>query len=538
MQPSYYEEENLPKRADCDSKLAHKIAGSLYELATSLSGGVPVTDLLEDIKGNTARPTLTKITDGAGVVNTKQLGTQLVGSEVGLVTNTIIHGLTTGGGGGYVDVKVNPSGALTVEATVSSSALPSGASTSANQITGNSYLEQLAAVRAPEIAYNGAGRARTADPVKVFDGRIDGSRNALIWEQVGTGTFTQSNNEMQMSVTSGQYCIWKSKRYMPYFSGSPTTVEETMYRFAPQADATKRAGYFSSNNAAPYQSNFDGFFVQSSSGTISFNVYNYGTAIVNALPITSWSGYSKLGAYQNLATWDFFTVVEWEFLWLGGAILLLKVKTPTGWVIAHQFDYAGTAEGTMMRHASQPLRYELVSSTGTANFRYVCSQCSTDGEVSGTGYRRIHKTNPASAIVCASIGTTYPIIGVRPNATYRHTTIEVVDFSLFVGSTADIGYVSVQLNPTLSAPLSWSNVANSSVQTALGNGTITVTSTGSEIAGGFLSTNSILPNGTLSENFLAWLGMSIADVPDEVVLCLTPSTATINTYGTLSTEER
>lgn len=60
---------------------------------------------------------LTKITDGAGVVNTKQLGTALTSSDVGLVANTIIHGLTTGGGGGYVDVKVTPSGALVSEVT-------------------------------------------------------------------------------------------------------------------------------------------------------------------------------------------------------------------------------------------------------------------------------------------------------------------------------------------------------------------------------------------------------------------------------------
>ena len=45
------------------------------------------------------------------------------------VTRSLIFGKTTGGGGGYVDVKVNPSGALTVDATVTSSALPSGAAT-------------------------------------------------------------------------------------------------------------------------------------------------------------------------------------------------------------------------------------------------------------------------------------------------------------------------------------------------------------------------------------------------------------------------
>lgn len=39
-----------------------------------------------------------RITDGAGTANTRQLGNQLTSADVGLITNTIMHGLTTGGG--------------------------------------------------------------------------------------------------------------------------------------------------------------------------------------------------------------------------------------------------------------------------------------------------------------------------------------------------------------------------------------------------------------------------------------------------------
>jgi len=58
-------------------------------------------------------------------LQTKSLSNQVVSTDVGLITNSIIHGLSTAVGGGYVDIKVNPSGALTVDATVSS-ALPAG----------------------------------------------------------------------------------------------------------------------------------------------------------------------------------------------------------------------------------------------------------------------------------------------------------------------------------------------------------------------------------------------------------------------------
>ena len=54
-------------------------------------------------------------------VTKKTLNTQVVSADTGLVVNAVIHGFTTGGGGGggYVDIKANPSGALTVDATQS-----------------------------------------------------------------------------------------------------------------------------------------------------------------------------------------------------------------------------------------------------------------------------------------------------------------------------------------------------------------------------------------------------------------------------------
>lgn len=59
-----------------------------------------------------------RITDGAGIVNTKQIGTAITASDVGLVVQSVIHGLSSAGGGTYVDVKVNPSGALVTATTL------------------------------------------------------------------------------------------------------------------------------------------------------------------------------------------------------------------------------------------------------------------------------------------------------------------------------------------------------------------------------------------------------------------------------------
>ena len=83
-------------------------ASRVYQSAIKLK-----TDSIYTRLGNGVNATI------SGVVK-KTLGTQVVSTDTGLVVNAVMHGITTGGGGGYVDVKVNPSGALTVEATLDS----------------------------------------------------------------------------------------------------------------------------------------------------------------------------------------------------------------------------------------------------------------------------------------------------------------------------------------------------------------------------------------------------------------------------------
>lgn len=53
---------------------------------------------------------------GGGLVNVRALGTQLTTADMGIVGNVTIHGWTTAGGGSFVDIKANPSGALAVDA--------------------------------------------------------------------------------------------------------------------------------------------------------------------------------------------------------------------------------------------------------------------------------------------------------------------------------------------------------------------------------------------------------------------------------------
>jgi hypothetical protein len=59
-----------------------------------------------------------------------RISTTLTDETQSIITKSLISGKTTGGGGGYVDVKVNPSGALVTQATITGTVpLPTGAAT-------------------------------------------------------------------------------------------------------------------------------------------------------------------------------------------------------------------------------------------------------------------------------------------------------------------------------------------------------------------------------------------------------------------------
>lgn len=90
--------------------------------------------------------------DGTGLGNIRSLSTQLQDTDNGIVTNTVIHGKTTGGGGGFVDVKVTPSGALTVESTVTGTVSIAGTVNIAEPVTVDGSVTAFSSL--VPVAYN------------------------------------------------------------------------------------------------------------------------------------------------------------------------------------------------------------------------------------------------------------------------------------------------------------------------------------------------------------------------------------------------
>lgn len=378
------------------------------------------------------------------------------------------------------------------------------------------------------IGIDASGRTRVSQLTTLGDYKMVGEFPALALNAAGTGTGAWAESKYSMSVAGNQYLVLQSRVSHPYFSGKSQTVEITFDRFQHEAGITKRVGYFSSSATPPYTANLDGIFLESDGSHYYIKVYRNGTLTVSVID-QAWDNWSEIQGYD----WSFFTVILIDFLWLGGAVARLWIKKGDSFILAHAVHYAGTAENIFCLSPSQPLRIEIRASNAGGQLRYVCSQVATEGSIDESGYSGSVNTT-SSAISLASAGTTYPLIAIRKKSAFINAAVKIKNLAIDVGSTADRLLWSLQLNPTLSAGLTYGDLANYPIQFALGNGTITVSSPGTVLISGFLQTGALIPTGIVTTNYLMWLGNTIAGVMDQFVLCATPITNTISAHGEIA----
>jgi len=116
---------------------ADDIGGVKFQRVKMILGA----DGINDGDVSSSNPLPVEIQGALGTADTKALGTNLADGDIGIISNTVIHGKSTAGGGSFVDVKVNPSGALAVS--IGDSALPTGAATETTLSAINTKIPSL-----------------------------------------------------------------------------------------------------------------------------------------------------------------------------------------------------------------------------------------------------------------------------------------------------------------------------------------------------------------------------------------------------------
>ena len=335
-----------------------------------------------------------------------------------------------------------------------------------------------------------------------------------------------------MSVTSGQYFIKQTKRYYPYFSGKPQIVEHTFDNFQTEGNLVKRTGYFSSSSVAPYADSFDGFFLEDDGTTKRIRAYNKGVSTLN-VAMVDWDNYELISAYD----WSKFTVLFWEFLWLGGAVMKLWLDVPgRGFTLCHTFIHAGTGTGTIYGSPNQPARYEIRSTTGAGSLRYICSQIATEGSVDESG-KTITIRNQ-TLTTTNSVGTIYFLAGVRKLAAFRDTPIKINKFGCGTGGTSDNGILVLLLAPTITGtPPVWTTSQSGRFQFSVNTNVNQVITAGSGREISALPVSTAGNTEILIENFLVWLSSLITDISEEYILGYIPLTINQSVMGIITLKE-
>jgi hypothetical protein len=378
----------------------------------------------------------------------------------------------------------------------------------------------------PGILPNGA--VLIGQQTVLFDGKTLNTDDTDFWQTVGTGTQTFTSPGMKMDVTSGQYVVRQSRRFIPYFSGMPQVPELTYLDFTTQANVVKRIGYFSSIATAPYDTVLDGWWLEDDGTTKRLRAARAGTDTVN-VPAASWTNFAKVASYD----YSKFTAQQFYILWLGGAAYQFYLCLPgEGFALIHSGAHVGVNTGTVTKTPNQPLRYEIRSSTGTGTLTAICSQVFCAGPIAQSGKAQSIFNSPS--VTCNTVDTIYALLGIKKLAARRDISIKLTNMGVVNTASTDCGMLILYRTPTISAPLTYTTVGN--IQRGAPGSVITVTAG----TGRILYATAVSSAGASLEfdtEFLTWLTHGIDDTMDEYIVAYMPTTSNQSINAVLNFEE-
>lgn len=357
------------------------------------------------------------------------------------------------------------------------------------------------------------------------------------FESVGTGTYSYGTSETTISTTSnGDRSFIQTKQRFNYSSGKSAYFLISFRNFLSGSSNIIRVGYFNSGTSSPYNSNYDGLFLERRTDGVNFVIAKDGT--LTRYNQSVWDdpmdGTGASGVNLSLDSNDGNLLLWCDFEWLGvGAVRFGFVENGT-FYIASKIDHI-LDDGVYMKSPNHSIRAEIVQQTASPiDFTLICATYGTEGSINTLG--KILSDNMGNTHVDANATTsTYALIGLRLQTAKIDTLVDLLSFTL-LAITNDNQRWEIWLNPTVAGTFTYSAVANSSIETAKGSGSgNTITTTGATLlASGYVSANDAQEFNIKSA---IRLGMTIAGVQDEIVLCTTPLSSNSDVIASVTWQE-
>lgn len=323
------------------------------------------------------------------------------------------------------------------------------------------------------------GRLRTSEPYTLFDSQnmyINGNQFSNVTANSGTVTYVPAESSFNLAVTTanGSSAIQQARFTQAYQPGKSLLSMNSFAMATLTAGCRQRVGYFTDKNGVYFEADGTDLYLvirSSASGSLveeriaqsSWNVNTLKTA-TNPNP----SGY----ILDPTLTQIFWSDIEW----LGVGTVRAGFVINGEFIVCHKFNHANQAGNTRVYMTSATLnpRYEITNTTAIAGARTMKQVCST--VISEGGF------TPSTKLSYVSNGTTPTRVGtantlialasIRLNPAYPDAVVLPSQIDILL---LDVRYGEFQLIQNANVgTVTWSNVTNSVVQTAVHSGNVVV----------------------------------------------------------------
>ena len=379
------------------------------------------------------------------------------------------------------------------------------------------------------------GRLRTAAVQNLVDIKHVYDKNPLQINEVTAGTatsvFDQQYARVRMSTSANNDLVIRQGKTHPiYQPGKSQLFQASFSNFQLETNIIKRVGAFTTITGSPYNSVFDGYFLESNGVTneISFQIWRSGTTVYTAAT-TTWNSneFDPIGL-----DWSNTNLMSVDYQWLGVGRMRFGLDLAGILIYFTEHNCANNEPDVYMSSPNQPIRYEIRQvGVGSGYFDMICSQVCSEGALNGL-YSTVGVINSTTADLNSS-GTKYPYIGYRLKPTYKSVTSQYSSLSI-LNTSNDNYLLTIEYNPTLSVTPSWTDIPNSPFQYSVYNGTVTATIT----SPGHIMSSLIGESGTsalttlkIDDNQIR-VGSNVNGTLDEMWICITPLSASATFLGT------
>jgi hypothetical protein len=371
------------------------------------------------------------------------------------------------------------------------------------------------------------GRLRVSEVTTLVDLKmLDGKRDFWINEELnGTATSVHDNASSSVDLNtsaSGDYAIRQEYQRNRYQSGKSQQIFMTFSKMQPETNIVKRVGYFTSNMVAPFDSDKDGLWIESSGGDITLNIQSTGTVTSS----TSQSDFNvdKLdgtGPSGITINWSKSQILFVDFEWLGVGRVRWGVVVDGLIYPMHYSNHANNGlDEVYMRSPNQPLRWEIrQTGVGSGEMKQICATVGSEGALNELGVTRSAVLSGVLTTEVAATGVT-PVIGIRLKDSNLDTPPDFSGFGAFNISNNNYYQWSIWINPTITGTFTYADESDSSVQVARGNATTAAVITdGTLLIAGYSVSKSSVNNVV---QVARKLGISLDGTKDQIVLGIQP----------------